>query len=418
MHNLISFFLLLVTILPVSAQIVFWNEDFENGCGSGCSANGYSSINGVWSIVTNNPDEGCGLPDYPNVWYVSCAENGNLAGVCGSGCASDESLHIGSTSGGDGGANYDAGGYCPYLGWPGTQSDTRCYSPIIDCSGLTNITLSFVYMEFGSGTSDNATLWYFDGSSWSQISDPAKTACCGGTCNGTRQGLWTAYSIALPASANNNPSVRIGFRWVNNDDMTGTDPSFAVDDIQLSSPAPMPIELTSFVGNCYLHQKNLYWSTASETNNDYFEIEQSFDGVQFETIGIVQGAGNSSIVHQYSFIGVSGDADMYFRLRQVDYDGSFSLSAPVFVTCNSTEGLQSAYLYYNSIGKQIEFQNLPIDQDIRVVVSNMESQLIDEFIIKTETDRYIWSFADPAAGFYLVSLYSASEAKTIKLIVN
>ncbi|MCZ2141517.1 MAG: hypothetical protein LC096_09040, partial [Bacteroidia bacterium] len=52
------------------------------------------------------------------------------------------------------------------------------------------------------------------------------------------QGLWTSYTIQLPPSANNNPNVKIGFGWVNNDDGLGTDPSFAVDDITLStSPA-------------------------------------------------------------------------------------------------------------------------------------------------------------------------------------
>ncbi|PLW91908.1 MAG: hypothetical protein C0592_13520, partial [Marinilabiliales bacterium] len=69
-------------------------------------------------------------------------------------------------------------------------------------------------------------MWYFDGSSWSQLSDPAKTstACA-------PQGRWTAYNIMLPASADNNANVRIGFNWTNNNNASGTDPSFAVDDI-------------------------------------------------------------------------------------------------------------------------------------------------------------------------------------------
>jgi hypothetical protein len=224
--------------LSISSTAVggtFWTETFSNGCASGCLASAYSGPNGAWTVTTANPDAGCGPPDYPNVWYVSGAECGNAAGACGSVCgAADPSLHVGSTSILDPGAAYDAGGYCPLLGWPGTQSDTRCESPTINCAGYSNITLAFNYIENGSGTNDNATLWYFDGTSWAQLVDLAKTPF--GSCS--PQGWWTAYSTVLPASANNNPSIKIGFKWINDDDGAGSDPSFAVDDITLGITGP------------------------------------------------------------------------------------------------------------------------------------------------------------------------------------
>ncbi|MEO8762341.1 MAG: PKD domain-containing protein, partial [Bacteroidia bacterium] len=54
---------------------------------------------------------------------------------------------------------------------------------------------------------------------------------------GSGQGKWTAFSMVLPASANNNANVKIGFLWVNDDDGAGTDPSFAVDDVTLTDAA-------------------------------------------------------------------------------------------------------------------------------------------------------------------------------------
>lgn len=60
-----------------------------------------------------------------------------------------------------------------------------------------------------------------------------KTACCGGPCNGSNQGVWTSYSVQLPASANENSSIQIGFNWTNNDDDDATDPSFAVDNVSI-----------------------------------------------------------------------------------------------------------------------------------------------------------------------------------------
>jgi gliding motility-associated-like protein len=112
------------------------------------------------------------------------------------------------------------------------MTNRRTESPTIDCSARTNITLHFNYIENGQGVTDNATLMYYDGSVWSTLDDMPKTLTgCGG------QGLWTSRSVSLPASANNNPSVKIAFRWVNNDDGVGTDPSFAVDDITLTVPS-------------------------------------------------------------------------------------------------------------------------------------------------------------------------------------
>jgi hypothetical protein len=113
-----------------------------------------------------------------------------------------------------------------------TQTNKRVQSPPIDLTGRTTITLSFNYMETGDGTNDDFLLEFFDGAVWAALSNPPKTnnAGCGG------QGRWTQYSIALPASADNNPNVRIGFRWQNNNDAAGADPSVAIDDVELSVP--------------------------------------------------------------------------------------------------------------------------------------------------------------------------------------
>lgn len=226
-----AFFILMATLmLPcvnLSAQVVFWSEDFGAGCNDGNLASAYSGANGAWTIVSTGTNVALS-----NTWYVSASENGNPAGSCGTGCGSDRSLHVGNVDimgfiPPDGGARYYAGG----LG--DATTNRRAESPVINCTGRSSITLSFVYMENGSGTLDNATLWYYNGSVWAQLTDLAKTATsCGGG-----QGLWTAYSITLPASADNNPNVKLGFNWTNNNDVSGTDPSFAVDDISLSVPS-------------------------------------------------------------------------------------------------------------------------------------------------------------------------------------
>ncbi|MBK6550231.1 MAG: hypothetical protein IPH60_13625 [Flavobacteriales bacterium] len=233
--------------LSVISQQVIWADEFENGCNSGCYATAYSGVNGAWSVVNVSAAGACA-----NQWFVSCRENGNAANTCGTDCTTNnESLHIanelsgvcGSPFGcifcpaGDCGAAYDAG--CPpalcfacFCSCLSTQTNKRAQSPVIDLTGRTNITLTFKYMEYGDGTNDDFLLEYFNGAAWAALSNPPKTPA--GACGG--QGQWTQYSIALPASANNNPGVRVGFRWQNNNDAAGNDPSVAIDDVQLTIP--------------------------------------------------------------------------------------------------------------------------------------------------------------------------------------
>src|SRR5690606_32060425 len=191
-----------------------WTEHFSSGAG--------------WSLANVTGAEGSD----PNFVTIADYEGGVTPPGCGVANNGNNTMHITSVFNPTGGAAYDAGGLCGILYCP--QTNRRAQSPVINCTGRSNITLSFNYIEFGEGTNDNATLWYYDGSTWAQIADMPKTNCCGGACNGFRQGQWTNYTIMLPASANNNANVQIGFKWQNNDDGVGTDPSFAVDDIALS----------------------------------------------------------------------------------------------------------------------------------------------------------------------------------------
>lgn len=103
--------------------------------------------------------------------------------------------------------------------------------------------------------------------------------------------------------------------------------------------SPLPVELISFEVTVKDNHNLLSWKTASELNNDYFEVEHSDDGRSFYSIGTVKGGGNSLDIRTYSYthhharIGTS-----YYRLKQVDFDGKFSVSdiRSVHRTGNST----------------------------------------------------------------------------------
>jgi gliding motility-associated-like protein len=222
----------LFSVSNLISQTPFWVETFGTGCNSGTLADNFVSSNGTWSVTQTGFNGGVA-----NVWYVSAEENGEGVGNCGAGCGTNPTLHIGSTVLGDLGASYLSGG--SILSSDAT-TDIRAESPTIDCTNQCEITLSFEYIENGDGTLDNHILWYFDGTTWSVLDDTPKTPTA--TC--FPQGEWSQYSITLPASADNNPNVQIGFQWVNNDDDLGTDPSIAIYNIQMTSGDTEPPVLT------------------------------------------------------------------------------------------------------------------------------------------------------------------------------
>ena len=100
---------------------------------------------------------------------------------------------------------------------------------------------------------------------------------------------------------------------------------------------PLPIELATFTAN--LDNKNVVvdWTTQSELNNDYFNIERSKDNVHYETIATVRGAATSTEEHSYTYTDHNPyTGTSYYRLKQTDFDGHFTYFLPVSVLNKNT----------------------------------------------------------------------------------
>ena len=271
-------FLLSLFSLNLNAQ-VFWTETFDGSpcaAGSGCDP---SLVSWTVTPIVGVPVNGGNA----NKFYVSCQEMGNAPGICGSACAAgtgDQSLHVGNVSTstaapffcptGDCGASFDDSS-------PAEATNIRAESPTISCVGRTNITIAFNYIEQGGGVvdpGDNASLWYFDGVSWALLFDEPATV--NGACS--PQGKWTAFSTLLPASANGNPLVKIGFVWTNDGDGNAADPSFAVDDITLSVVATNTITTGVIAGSpfCACSTVNVpFTSTGTFTAGNIYTAQLS-----------------------------------------------------------------------------------------------------------------------------------------------
>ncbi len=164
----------------------------------------------------------------------------------------------------------------------------------------------------------------------------------------------------------------------------------------------LPVELLDFGAICNNGNVSLFWSTASETNNEGFTIERSVDGINFISIGIINGQGNSSIMHTYQFV----DHEIinvirYYRLKQTDTDGGVAYHKVIYVDCNESpkveifpalfedhlsfafpgeENIQAMIKIYSTTG-QLVFDKL-IDSNKGVITENLSSLTSGVYIIK------------------------------------
>jgi hypothetical protein len=100
----------------------------------------------------------------------------------------------------------------------------------------------------------------------------------------------------------------------------------------------LPIELIKFSALCDKTDVVISWATSSETNNDFFTIDKSTDLISWTQVALVKGAGNSDEVINYSYTDKNVlDKNLYYRLKQTDFDGESEMFDPVAVTCNDNQ---------------------------------------------------------------------------------
>lgn len=107
--------------------------------------------------------------------------------------------------------------------------------------------------------------------------------------------------------------------------------------------SPLPIELSSFTGNCIQGMTTIQWSTATETNVHHFEIQESTNGTEWSSTQTIDAAGNSSATQYYSTTIRPTEDITYYRLLTIDNDGSTSTHSPISVTCNANEDKWEIY---------------------------------------------------------------------------
>ena len=182
------------------------------------------------------------------------------------------------------------------------------------------------------GINGSGTNWY--------TSYPAASCVLNSAIFADRYGWNASYSNATMSYDVSflKGNTRVCFRWVFTA-VSGylasayTADGFMIDDFQISGPvnSPVPVEFMYF--NAVRKEKNveLTWATASEKNNRGFAVQRSADGKTWTEIAFVNGHDNSSVINSYRYTDINafeltGKNELYYRLNQIDFDGTGTLS--------------------------------------------------------------------------------------------
>lgn len=167
----------------------------------------------------------------------------------------------------------------------------------------------------------------------------------------------------------------------------------------------LPVDLISFDGKLEGNSVSLDWSTASEQNNLHFDVFKSLKGIDFHFIGRVEGGGNSQTLLAYNFIDSDVNALQYYKLKQVDFDGSFEYSDVIKVS--------SAKGNFDYVRQTREEVILNSEDIARVVVLNQQGQILMDKEISSET---VLRKSDYKSGIYIIRVYHQYGVQTLKWI--
>ena len=204
---------------------------------------------------------------------------------------------------------------------------------------------------------------------------------------------------------------------VNITTMTGVT-SGAVSTFTTFSAATLPIELSRFDANITQNNVNLSWETLTESNNQKFIIERSFNGKDFSSIGELAGAGTSIATNNYIFEDRTATASAqkiaYYRLKNVAFDGREGVSQQIVVK------LSNASTVITNVNPSKSNLTFSSDENNEVTISifNLNGQVISSssFVAEKGSNQANIDFSNLEKGLYIVNLKTATSSVNKKFV--
>ena len=219
--------------------------------------------------------------------------------------------------------------------------------------------------------------------------------------------------------ANNSPGLPTGQNFNNNLDVFNIDGSnpdiYNGNNSNSVACSVFPVEFTTFTAEALRDETALLkWGTATELNNDYFQIEHSTDGVNFAKIGLQKGAGTSFEAQSYNFVHPNPRAGInYYRLRQVDLDGTFDYSE--IRSVNFAKG-GSFQIFPNPSTDYVQIVPPSADTEVdwNVDVYDIQGRLVQKFNLTDINFRL--STANWPSGVYHLQLRSGQRVEQLRFV--
>lgn len=266
---------------------------------------------------------------------------------------------------------------------------------------------SYYFFNTTGGTGYNADVkLFYDSALFKTVPNAASIIMAG-----TSSTLWNNYPSTI---------VDVNEKSFRANGLT-TLSSFAGTDVA----NPLPTELISFTANTNNEKDvNVYWSTVTEKNTSYFDIEVSSNGKEFETTGTVKANGNSQVAIKYAFVDENAfeknsDNKLYYRLKMVDENGVYDYSKIVAVNRETTR--QSAVeLYPNPYDPSTKLFITATNEQkgmLEVVTLNGTSVSNQHISLQKGLNTLSADFVSTLPpGMYFVKVTIGNEAYNLKLI--
>jgi hypothetical protein len=349
---------------------------------------------GICQTVTNGSFDGTSTGWYQGDCATTAAEAANTvecySGIgtctnyasCGAGCASDYVAEV---------DNGNTPGLCQSV--PGFISGNTY---------TLYISLARRFTEFGSGGAPNPM---------------TVDVCVGTSCTSftrSTSGSWiapTTSTFTFTANASGSLAVTIiprSAEWAG----AGHNDNYGMVVSYVGFNAPTPVTLVDFKAVKNGSQVDLNWQTATEIDNDYFTVEKSKNGIDFTTVGILDGAGNSQSILSYQTTDPSPyNGISYYRLKQVDYDGTVSYSKIEAVNFNGNKNIT----VYPNPGTGI-FNIHGLNAETEISVQNPLGQVV--LIQKAFSDSSEIDLSSQPDGVYFIKVNNGDTSESTKIILH
>lgn len=235
--------------------------------------------------------------------------------------------------------------------------------------------------------------------------------------------IWPGFSAATPlkvffGTSSNHNNITKDFLNGNVVDFTVV----SITDFESIGKGLVPVELTSF--SAQVSEKNvlLKWETATEANNYGFQIERRMEKSSWQNIAFVEGHGTSNAPKDYSYLNeVQLSGKYYYRLKQIDFGGTFDYSTIVEIVINNPQSFALNQNYPNPFNPSTSIQfSLPQQTQLKISLYNILGELIETIakgVFEAGYHKVAFNSINLPSGTYIYRIESKDFVEAKKMVL-